>query len=327
MNRSQQFRVGDIAPLPPLPRPEQDIIKEWPDGPPAVSVVCPTYNHASFIERAIHGFLCQETSFRLEVLIRDDASTDGTGEVVQNYASRYPSLIRPVLETQNRFPEVRPASVLRPLVRGRYIAYCEGDDYWIDPLKLQKQFDALEHNPGAVVSYHQTLVVENGIIRSLGQLPEEQCRDYSGAELTRGAWILSSSRLYRNVDFPVNPRSHPLTNGDRYLSAQLGLFGGALFEPDVTSVYRLHEGGIWSTLDATEKAISQATSFFLLGEQFGRQNQGKLKRYWYLKSMIRLARTLLNPRMLAPRMAQRTLAALGEKILQYRNSSLTDVRQ
>jgi hypothetical protein len=170
-------------------------------------------------------------------------------------------------------------------------------------------------------------VVENGIIKSLGQLPEEQCRDYSGPELTRGAWILSSSRFYRNVNFPVNPRAHPLTNGDRYLSAQLGLFGGALFEPDVQSVYTLHKGGIWSTVDPTEQALSQATSFFLLGEQFGRQNQSKLRRYWYLKSIIRLARTLLNPRLLAPRMAQRTLASLGEKILQFRNSSLTDVRQ
>lgn len=321
MHQSQQFRVGDAAPLPPLLKPEQEILKHWPDGPPAVSVLCPTYNHVSFIERAIHGFLCQETNFRFEIIIRDDASTDGTHEVVESYASQYPSLIRPVLETQNKFPEVRPAAVLRPLVRGRYIAYCEGDDYWFDPLKLQKQFDALEHNPGAVLSHHQTLVVENGIIRSLGQLPESQCRDFTGRELTRGAWILSSSRFYRNVDFVVNPRAHPLTNGDRYLSAQLGLFGGALFEPDVKSVYTLHQGGIWSPLDATEKAISQATSFFLLGEQFGRQNHRKLKRYWYQKSIFRFARALLNPRLLSPKAARRTLASLGEKVSQYRNSS------
>jgi glycosyltransferase involved in cell wall biosynthesis len=327
MNRSQQFRVGDAAPIPPLPRPEHEILKQWPDGPPAVSIMCPTYNHVSFIERAIHGFLSQKTSFRFEIIIRDDASTDGTGEIVEKYASRYPSLIRPVLETQNKFPEVRPRAVLQPLVRGRYIAYCEGDDYWFDKLKLQKQFDALEQNTGAVVSHHQTLVVENGIIRSLGQLPEEQCRNYSGMELTRGAWILSSSRFYRNVDFPVNPRNHPLTNGDRYLSAQLGLFGGALFEPDVQSVYTLHPGGIWSTLDSTEKAISQATSFFLLGEQFGRQKQGKLKLYWYRRSIIRLARTLLNPRLLAPRAAQRTLASLLKNISQYRNSKLSDLRE
>jgi hypothetical protein len=200
------------------------------------------------------------------------------------------------------------------------MAYCEGDDYWFDPLKLQKQFEALEKNPTAALSHHQTLVVENGIITSLGQLPQEQCRDFSGSELTRGAWILSSSRFYRNVDFPPNPSTHPLTNGDRYRSAQLGLFGGALFEPDVLSVYTLHKGGIWSTLDATEQALSQATSFFLLAKQFGRQNQRKLKRYWYTRSIIRFARTLLNPRLLAPKAAKRTHTLLWKKISQYRKS-------
>jgi glycosyltransferase involved in cell wall biosynthesis len=311
------LRVGDSAPVPPQPHPEEHIVRNWPDGAPAVSVLCPTFNHVSFIEQAINGFLCQQTTFRYEVLIRDDASTDGTREIIEEYATRYPSIIRPILESENRFPHVMPGRVLRSLAKGRYAAYCEGDDYWIDPLKLQRQFDALERDASAVVSHHQTVVVQDGVIVSLGQLPQQSCRDFSGRELTEGAWILSSSRFYRNVDIPANRRNHPLTNGDRYLSAQLGLYGGAIFEPDLVSVYRLHKGGVWSPLDHTERKISQATSFFLLGQQFGHQSHLRLKRLWYRRALWRLAGVLFSPRILIPREFRRVVASVRTKYHAY----------
>ena len=112
-----------------------------------VSICCQTYNHVGFIEEAVESFLMQKTDFRFEILIRDDASTDGTTKIVQKYAFEFPELIKLLTYEENQFKKgVKPFPDNVRRAQGKYIAMCEGDDYWTDPLKLQKQVDFLEKN-------------------------------------------------------------------------------------------------------------------------------------------------------------------------------------
>jgi glycosyltransferase involved in cell wall biosynthesis len=116
---------------------------------PVVSVLCTTYNQRAYIEAALDGVLAQRTDFPFELIVRDDASTDGTREIVASCAERHPAVVRAVLEPVNRYRDgVKPVGAALAHARGEYIALCEGDDYWIDPLKLQSQVDILRKRPG-----------------------------------------------------------------------------------------------------------------------------------------------------------------------------------
>lgn len=116
---------------------------------PLVSINCITYNHCKYIRDAIEGFLMQRTNFPVEILIHDDASTDGTAEIIREYEKQYPNIIRPLYEEENQWVKGRRGSMVFnfPRALGKYIAFCEGDDYWTDPYKLQKQVDFLESHP------------------------------------------------------------------------------------------------------------------------------------------------------------------------------------
>jgi len=116
---------------------------------PLVSVCTITYNHAPYIKDCIEGVLMQKTDFDIEFIIHDDASTDGTKEIAQQYAEKYPDLITPIYQEENQYSKgIKPMqNFVFPRAKGKYIALCEGDDYWTDPFKLQKQVDFLEANP------------------------------------------------------------------------------------------------------------------------------------------------------------------------------------
>lgn len=114
---------------------------------PLVSICCITYNHAPYIRQCLEGFLMQKTSFPFEIIINDDCSTDGTTDIIREYERKYPDFIKPIYHIDNQYQKgVRGmfATFCFPKAQGKYIALCEGDDYWIDPLKLQKQVDYLE---------------------------------------------------------------------------------------------------------------------------------------------------------------------------------------
>lgn len=122
---------------------------------PLVSVYCMTYNQKSTIAQAIEGVLQQNTDFPFELIIHDDASTDGTTAIVREYAARYPEIIRPIYQTENQY---RRCNLIRtyihPASRGQYIALCEGDDYWSSPDKLQMQVDCMRRDPDCTLCFH-----------------------------------------------------------------------------------------------------------------------------------------------------------------------------
>ena len=119
------------------------------NDPIMVTIRCITYNHEPYIRQCLEGFVMQKTNFRFEAIVHDDASTDGTAAIIREYAEKYPDIIKPIYETENQFSKHDGSlgRIMDAHMHGKYIAMCEGDDYWIDPLKLQKQVDFLEANP------------------------------------------------------------------------------------------------------------------------------------------------------------------------------------
>ena len=124
---------------------------------PLVSVVSITYNQEKFIREALEGMVLQKTNFDFEIIVADDASTDATAAIIQEYADAYPGLIKPVLRKKNLGAIANSLSSLR-LARGKYLALCEGDDYWTDENKLQKQVDFLEAHQDYALCFHPVRV-------------------------------------------------------------------------------------------------------------------------------------------------------------------------
>ena len=132
---------------------QEEIMKNWNIGninSPLVSISCITYNQELYISQTLDGFLMQKTNFPFEVLIHDDASTDSTSDIIREYEIKFPKIIKPIIQTENQWSKglrCISATYNYPRSKGKYIAFCEGDDYWIDENKLQMQVDFLEQNP------------------------------------------------------------------------------------------------------------------------------------------------------------------------------------
>ncbi|EOS29441.1 hypothetical protein C807_02827 [Lachnospiraceae bacterium 28-4] len=131
---------------------------------PLVSIACITYNHEKYIRDAIEGFLAQKTSFDYEIIIHDDASTDQTADIIRQYEEKYPDKIRGIYQSENQFSKTKGVGITKtyvyPLCRGKYIALCEGDDFWIDPNKLQIQADYMESHPECVIACHDGICID-----------------------------------------------------------------------------------------------------------------------------------------------------------------------
>lgn len=125
-----------------------------------ISVVCCTYNHERYIRRALEGFVNQKTDFPFEVIVHDDASTDGTADIVREYEQKYPEIIKAIYQTENQYSQgISPTREhICPKAKGEYLAICEGDDYWTDECKLQLQYDYMKAHPECALCVHQATV-------------------------------------------------------------------------------------------------------------------------------------------------------------------------
>ncbi len=143
-------------------RSEQEIMKNWKSEIPVVSVCCITYNQESYIEDAIKGFLIQETNFPFEIIIHDDASTDNTANIIREYEKLYPKLIKPIYQKENQYSRGGRilSRIVFPAAEGKYIALCEGDDYWTDKNKLQIQIDYMDKHQECNMTVHSCLLID-----------------------------------------------------------------------------------------------------------------------------------------------------------------------
>lgn len=241
---------------------EQHRVHPQGNGPvPLVSVVCTAFQHRRFIERALDSFVCQQTNFKFEIIVHDDASTDGTSDIVRSYAERYPDLIVPVVQQINLYSlGQRPWPFCFGLARGRYVALCEGDDYWTDPLKLQKQFDLLESDPTCAGVYHHSSVVDEHDHVIALQWKTASASSYTLQELISPyALFHTSSFMFRNFKFlSTMPSFHTKVSvGDLVVFALVAGQGQLRQVDGIMSAYRKHVGGITNT------AIHHGTRFHI----------------------------------------------------------------
>jgi len=238
-----------------------------------VSICCVTYNHEKFIAQCLDGFVMQQTDFAFEILVHEDASTDRTAGIVKGYEKKYPHLFRCVYQTVNQFKiQNTLTNILFPMAKGKYIALCEGDDFWTDPCKLQKQVDFLEANSDFVLCYH-----EIKLLQPSGDLVYDKISEKSYWKSVAniydlalfGNFIHTPSVVFRNVvkKFPEQLIKAPI--GDFFLYILLAEKGLLKKLPDCMAVYRLSTGSFssqtfekrWENIRKTYQLIAKATNF------------------------------------------------------------------
>ena len=225
-----------------------------------VSVLCAAYNHEEYLRQTLDSFVNQKTDFPFEVLVNDDASTDSTGNIIREYAARYPEIIRPFYQTENLYSRRINLYdvVFFPACRGEYIAVCEGDDYWNDPEKLQLQVNWLDAHP------EYSACVHNSIGRFSDQpdkvlFAQDGDRDIPFEQVVQGmSHAYHTSSILARREFILNPPDyrdvayHQGYFTDYAVGVRLGLAGKVRFLDRCMSVYR-----IGSNPSAWSKGVGQ----------------------------------------------------------------------
>jgi glycosyltransferase involved in cell wall biosynthesis len=237
---------------------------------PLVSISTITYNHAPYIRQCLDGFLMQETNFKFEVLIHDDASTDGTEEIIRAYEAKYPDIIKPLYEKENQWQKGRRGSAVFnfPRAQGKYIALCEGDDYWTDPLKLQKQVDFLEENKEYSICSHNAKISDDSgnLIRYFNGnniIPETTNAEF----ILANKWYMpTASIVFRKKNLTVPAWLLKVKNLDYAMQLLLTANGEkAYYLQEIMSVYRLHDNGYSNTfkkISSLQKSLSDINIYY-----------------------------------------------------------------
>jgi len=244
-----------------------------------VSICCITYNHENYIRETIESFLKQKTNFQFEVLIYDDASTDRTQDIIKEFEEKYPDIIKPFYQTENQYCKGIDTIIYNfQRAKSKYIAMCEGDDYWNDSYKLQKQVDFLEKNDDYVITYHNAKIInKDGQEIAPSKLSDSHKRDFSQDELLKGRWVLTLTMCFRNVtkDYPT------YLFGDTSLVSFLGNYGKGKYLNSVEdAVYRVHPTSVWSSKDEEHKKIIGASVFAKLNKYYDEVGKEIYKQYF-----------------------------------------------
>ncbi len=230
---------------------------------PLVTVVCPAFMHEKFIKEALEGFVKQRTKFKFQVLACDDKSTDKTAEIIDEYGAKYPDIIKPIYKEEkgNNWPN------LLSLIDTKYAVINDGDDYFTNPYKLQKQVNFLEENPDFSICFHTVKVIDEDREGYVHHYPDPDSRFNKTVldinDLLKKNFIQTNSCMYRWRYGKDNPILDEIPSGDKWiipldhwvhlLHAEVGKIG---FMPDIMSVYRLHSGGAWA-------GVGQSPEWFL----------------------------------------------------------------
>ncbi len=225
----------------------------------AVSIVCAAYNHEKYIGRCLESFVTQKTSFPFEVIVNDDASTDGTAEVIREYAEKYPDIIKPIYQQNNVYSTGVPmiVEIFYPLCRGKYIAICEGDDFWTDSGKLQRQYDILEAHPECDMCAHGAEIVDESgenVIDRIHPADRERILTAEEVILGDGGFISTNSLFYRSDLIRNIPKYFAISGYDYALQIQGAVRGGIYYLPEDMSAYRFMSVGSWTQNTESSKS-------------------------------------------------------------------------
>ena len=227
-----------------------------------VSICCLVYNHEKYLRQCLDGFLSQETDFKYEVLIHDDASTDGSAEIIREYQKKFPDIIKPIYQSENQYSQKIKISwkYQYPRAKGKYIALCEGDDYWTDPQKLQQQFDMMEKDDSISMCVHAVRYVsENG--KPMGKTlpnPIGNNKIISSQDFIHGIMIekfypfqtssyFLRTAVFTNLDYQV-PKYFSMSNSSDITTMLLfGYYGNIGYIAKEMSCYRFMSENSWSS--------------------------------------------------------------------------------
>ena len=255
---------------------------------PLVSICCLAYNHAPCLE----GFVMQKTNCPIEVLIHDDASTDGTQDIIKEYEAKYPDIIKPIYQKENQYSKGVKVSLVYNFSRakGKYIAMCEGDDYWTDPYKLQKQVDFLESHPDYVMCSHRF----NQYIQDKSLLEEEKDLTFQGADydlknLIGGKWLTQTlTVMYRRDALDLQRYESYGMSLDMILFYELLRNGKGYCFSDVMGVYRLHKGGVWSEVSINQQRLIEFKARLAIYEVEKSDDAATFILFQFAKAMSRI---------------------------------------
>jgi len=236
---------------------------------PLLSILCITYNHAPYIRQCLDGFIMQKVNFPIEVLINDDASTDGTADIIREYEQKYPDIIKPLYQTENQFSKGIPVNWIYnyPRIKGKYFTTCEGDDYWIDDCYLKDGVMFLEqhkeYNCYAANTICKKPNSEEPIVNAL---------DYNNighdVSFDNYLYLHTSARMYRNI-IDLTASFDPLPClADSYLWYIYLDKGKVFFEHKIVSVYRITGKGIWTNLTKKEQINQNYEANILANKYF-----------------------------------------------------------
>ncbi|MDR2410261.1 MAG: glycosyltransferase [Bacteroidales bacterium] len=252
---------------------------------PLVSVTVATYQHYNYIKECLNGILMQKVNFAYEIIIGEDASTDGTQEICKEYAEKYPDKIRLFIRNRelSQYYDSNGTFVMRfngiwnrMSARGKYIAWCEGDDYWTDPLKLQKQVDFLEINPEYSFCFHNAIIFYEDKGTSNIFDKRLKTKEYNTNDLLFKDWFIPTASLVICKD--KLPQPYPewyfkIYNGDFGLELLLSTKGNFFCINEIMSVYRKNTTGSLTLIGL--KGTDYLYKFLFLLQNFKQYNQGK----------------------------------------------------
>ena len=221
-----------------------------------VSINCLVYNHEPFLRKCLDGFLMQETTFAFEVIVHDDASTDGSTDIIREYAKSFPDIIKPMYEEENQFSENGAFALEKRMFQAssptsKYIALCEGDDYWADPHKLQRQFEALEKYPAcSFCSTGFRIVKKDGNNEDVTIYDNGSDVSFYGIESWTKKWVHQPLTLFirKDVyDFCMEELSKYYRPKDAHVIYYLFKKGRCVYIPCCMGVYNESGLGVWSS--------------------------------------------------------------------------------
>lgn len=247
-----------------------------------VSIICNTYNQEDYIAEAIESFLMQKTTFKFEVLIHDDASTDNTAYIIQKYEKIYPEIIKPIYQKENQYSKGIPITInyQYPRIKGDYVAYCEGDDYWTDEYKLQKQVEALEKHPECDICAHTAFMVKANSKEKISAI-EPSINDtiftVEDVIMGGGAFVATNSLMLRTENVIHSSKFYKYYRIDFALQIQGALRGGMVYLADIMSEYRSLAKGSWTKkmLENPKQFINSCNKLIKMLEIVNEETNGK----------------------------------------------------
>lgn len=246
-----------------IQRTQEEICKFWDVNKPLVTIQCTVYNQERYVNDCIDGFLMQETDFPFEIVIHDDASTDGTVEILKEYQQNYPKIINVIYEHENQYSKHNGEiqRILNNYAKGKYLAFCEGDDYWCSKNKLQKQYDFMEQHTEYSAVGHLTKTINNKgeeistfIDSSPGEYTKQEHENWQLFAHWSSIFCRNYTRIVSNQE--MLEYSQVRCPGDRKKILLLMKIGKLFVLPNVYSVYRYQSGDSSYTSGAFYNKVS-----------------------------------------------------------------------